>query len=269
MTTTLSNRLRLPVLTAALVAMGSVHAESEDSKARDLSFVAGIGFGVTQLKFTEKLDADPSFNAYQLFGSVGYDRWYASLNFADSVGDENVSEEDELGEASRRDIDLTFGYRITDHWTAFVGYKDGETELNLTVRDTDIVQNEYYREEGWFAGISRAFRLGRAGTINLSAAYIRFDTDLRFTEGFDGEEEDDDEEELEEPLEFDDLEGRSSGDSDGYSIGVSWVIPIAQKAAVRAQYKINNYDLEVRAQGQRFTPSQRLNYFDLTLLYAF
>ncbi len=252
-------------IAAGLLVLMTTPVRAAEEAGVEWDIVGGVGLGVTELKFTEKLDADPSFNTYQFFGSIGYDKAYATLNYADTLSDENVSEEDEIGEASRKDIDLTFGYRLTDHWTVFAGYKDGETELDLRVRDTDIVQNEYYREDGWYAGVSRAFRLGRAGTINLSAAYIKFDSDLRFTEGV----EDDEEEEEDEPTEFDDLEGKYSGDSDGYSVGVSWVIPVGQKAAVRAQYKINDYDLEVRADGQKFTPDQRLSYFDLTLLYAF
>lgn len=237
------------------------------------NFVGGAGFGVTELSFDEKLDADTSFNVYQLFGSVARGNAYASITWADTLSDAEISEEDETGEASRQDLDLTLGYRLTDAWTVFAGYKDGRTDLNLRVRDSDIRQNERYAEDGVFAGVSYTLNLEKlAGTINFSLAYVRLDTDLKFTRGLEGDEEDEEEEEEEEedePLEFDDLEGRSSGDADGFSAGVSWVIPVGRSLAVRAGYKINQYNLDVKSQGMRFKPDQRLSYFDVGLLYAF
>jgi hypothetical protein len=204
---------------------------------------------------------------WQVFGSALYRDLYASVSYADTISDENVSEEDETGDVSRKDFDLTLGYRISDSWTGFVGYKDGETSLDLRVRDTDVSQDEYYREDGFFAGLTYSHPIRNAGTLNFTAAYILFDSDLKFTEGFEDDEEEEDEED--EELEFDDLEGKYSGDATGYSIGVSWVIPVGTNFAFRAQYKLNQYDLEVKAEGKRFEPEQRLVYFDVGLVYLF
>lgn len=256
--------MRSSLYATVLLCSGIIHG-AEDTK---LSFVAGVGFGVTELSFPSKLDADTSFHTYQVFGSVSYDNAYASLTYADSLDDADVSEEDELGTASRVDIDLTLGYRLSDRWTLFLGYKDGETALDLQVRDTEIVQEEYYREDGFYGGVTFSHNMQRAGTLNFSLAYIRFNTDLAFTQGFDEEEDEEDEEE-DEPVEFDDLEGRFSGDSDGVSAGISWVIPVSPQVAFRAQYKINQYNLEVWSDGVKFEPRQRLSYFDVGLLYAF
>jgi outer membrane protein with beta-barrel domain len=248
-------------LSLVFLLLSSHFAYAEDG---NVSFVVGGGLGITSLEFDEKLDADTSFNTYQVFASAGFKRAYASLTYADSISDENVSEEDELGSASRQDIDLTIGYRVTDQWTLFLGYKDGETELDFRVRDSNVVQDEYYREDGLYAGATYTLPLNKAGSLNFSLAYIRFDTDLKFTEGVD---EDDDP--VGERVEFDDLEGKFSGDSDGFSAGVNWVMPLSNHLAFRAQYKINQYDIEVKSAGLKFKPDQRLSYFDVGLLYAF
>lgn len=239
-------------------------AMAAESESR-VSLVGGLALGVTQLEFDDKLDAEPSFTTYTLFGSASLGKPYASVSYADTLGKQNVSEEDELGKATRRDLDLTVGYRVTDTWTLFLGYKDGETDIDFRIRDTDLVQAEYYREDGFYGGATYTWALGRAGSLNFTVAYTRYDSKLRFTAGVD-EDDDDDEDE---PLEFDDLEGRHSGDADGFSAGVSWVIPIGRSLAFRTQYRINHYDLEVTAEGQRFNPKQRLSFFDVGLLYAF
>ena len=196
--------------------------------------------------------------------SAGIGNAFATISWSDSLGSENVSEEDELGDANRSDLDLTLGYRFNRNWAAFVGYKDGETDIEFRVRDSDIVQNEYYREEGFFVGGSYSLHFKRAGVLSLTAAYILFDSDLRFTMG--AEEEGDDEDE---PPEFDDLEGTFSGDADGFSAGVTWVIPLSEKLAFRTFYKINRYELEVESDGMVFKPDQELRYFQIGLLYAF
>lgn len=232
------------------------------------SFVAGAGLGSTELRFDEKLDADTGFTSYTLFGSAALGKFYATLLYGDSIESENVSEEDELGEASRTDLDLTIGYRIGRGWTLFGGYKRGETAIDFRVRDTDIEQRERYREDGFYVGASYAWRFERAGSLSLTLAYIAFETDLRFTAGFDEEDEEDGEDE-EEALEFDDLEGTFSGDSDGYSAGIGWVMPLGSRLAFRTQLKVNAFDLEVVHEGRTFRPDQRLTYFDVGLLYAF
>jgi hypothetical protein len=246
-----------------LGAAASGAAASDDGLP--VAWVTGLSVGVTELSFEEKLDADVSFNTYTLFGSVSLGDAYVSLAFADSLNEQNISEEDEIGEASRTDLDLNLGYRLTDAWTLFLGYKDGETDIDFRVRDSDIVQDEYYREEGFYGGATYSWRLGEAGTVSFTLAYIAFDSDLRFTEGF----EDDEEEEDGEPVEFDDLEGTFAGDAEGFSAGVSWVIPLGERLAFRTQYRINQYDLEVDTDAGRFEPDQRLGYFDVGLLYAF
>ena len=250
---------------AALAAAALVASHETTADEGGVDFVVGLSAASTKLSFDEKLDSDTSFPSYAVFGSMSAGKAYAAVSYFDSIGSENISEEDELGDANRSDLDLTVGYRFTDSWTGFIGYKDGETDIEFRVRDSDIVQNEYYREDGFYAGASYSLRFKNAGALNFTAAYIRFDSDLRFTEGVEG---DDDEGEEEAP-EFDDLEGTFSGDADGFSLGVSWVMPLTQHVAFRTLYKINDYQLEVDAEGMRFEPDQRLSYFEIGLLYAF
>ncbi len=253
-------------LIVSLCVLFSTQLSAEEQPVR---FVGGIAWGVTELTFDEKLDADVSFNTLSALGALSRGKFYSSLALSSSLATENVSEEDEIGVAERWDADLTLGYRPTARWSVFGGYRAGSTDIDFSVRDTDIRQSEFYRENGLFAGASYTHSMGRSGSISLTAALSRYDTQLKFTAGVDDEEEEEDGEGESEALEFDDLEGRSSGTSNGVSVGVSWLIPLENSFALNAQYKINLYDLEVSIDDQLFKPSQRLVYFTLGLLYAF
>lgn len=234
-----------------------------------IKFVGGLAWGFTELTFNEKLDADTAFNTVTATGAVSRGKLYSSLALSTSVATENISEEDELGSARRSDIDLNFGYRANRNWALFAGYRAGSTDIDFTIRDTDIQQEEFYREDGFFAGASYTLPLGRPGNLSFTFAYTRYNTDLQFTAGFEEESEEEEEEEADEPIEFDDLEGRYSGSSDGVSAGINWVVPLGKSLAMRAQYKVNIYNLDVNVDGLRFRPAQRLVYFNLGLLYAF
>lgn len=234
-----------------------------------VKFVGGLAWGYTELTFNEKLDADTAFNTLTATGGLSRGKVYSSLALSTSVSSENISEEDELGSATRTDIDLNFGYRANKNWALFAGYRAGSTDIDFTIRDSDIEQEEFYREDGFFAGVSYMLPMGRPGNLSFTFAYTHYDTDLKFTAGFEEEDEAEEEEEAEEALEFDDLEGRYRGTSDGYSAGISWVVPLGRSLAMRAQYKVNIYDLDVNVDGERFQPAQRLVYFNLGLLYAF
>ncbi len=249
-------------LVAVAAALAASSAGAQDG---GVDVVLGVSLASTTLSFDEKLDTDPVFPSYALFGSLSRGRVFGTVSYATSFGSTNVSEEDEIGDANREDLDLTVGYRFGRRWTGFVGYKDGETDIDLFVRDSDIVQDEFYREEGFYLGGSYALTFESAGTLSFTAAYIDFDSDLQFTEGVEGDDDDDEDE----PTEFDDLEGNFSSGSDGFSLGISWVMPLSDGFAFRALYKINDYDLNVRDEGLLFEPDQQLRYLEIGLLYAF
>lgn len=246
-----------------------VSALGEDGNSWSPQWSVGLGVGQTELEFPEKLDADTTFGSYHALVGLRLGRFSTGLTYGDALTRETISEEDELGEGERRDIDLTAGWDLNDAWTLFIGYKDGKTDLDLQVRDTDITLRESYQEEGLYAGVAYRHTLGRAGTLSLSLAYIDLDTDLRFSSDSASDDEDEEDDDEGESLEFDDLEGRVSGDATGYSAALGWILPVGDRTAVRVQYKINQYDLEVRAEGRRFKPEQRLNFFDLTLIHVF
>ncbi|MEM7257796.1 MAG: hypothetical protein AAF404_10445, partial [Pseudomonadota bacterium] len=219
--------------------------------------VGGVAWGVTELTFDEKLDADVSFNTLTALGALSRGKFYSSLAVSSALATENISEEDEIGTAARWDIDLNFGYRANSKWSVFGGYRAGSSDIDFTVRDTDIRQSEFYREHGLFAGASYTHSFGRSGRLSMTAAISRYNTDLKFTAGQDEDNEDQGEEgeaEEDEAEEFDDLEGRNQGDGNGLSLGVSWVIPLEKSLALNAQYKINLYDLEVAVEDQVFKP---------------
>lgn len=249
---------------------GRVSAAESLANEAPVRFIGGLSWGFTELTFDEKLDADVAFNTLTATGALSRGKIYSSLSLSGSLATENISEEDEIGTARRADIDLTFGYRTDGRWSVFGGYRAGSTDIDFTIRDTTINQSEFYRENGVFAGVSYSHSLGRSGSLSISAAFSRYETDLKFTAGFDEEEDEEEQEsEAEEAIEFDDIEGRNSGKANGISLGLSWVVPLEKSIALNAQYKINLYDLEVRTDDNVFKPVQRLVYFNLGLLYVF
>ena len=154
------------------LAVFTTHVTADAEEGRKINWVVGASWGLTTLGFDEKLDADTTFDMYHLSVASSIGRAYAGINYSDSIRSENISEEDELGSATRRDVDFTVGYRITDNWAAFIGYKDGRTDIDFTVRDSDVAQDERYAEKGFYIGGSYSHQFSSAGTLSFTAAYI-------------------------------------------------------------------------------------------------
>ncbi len=241
--------------------VGLAHAKADEQTPQ---LAAGLAFGYTAMDFNAKLDSDPVFPSMVLTGSASWDKFYASLSFADSLGDESISEEEDVGDASRTDLDLTVGYRLTDRWSVYLGYKDSETDIDFRLRDDDLRRDEVYRKDGYFFGTTYTLPLNNAGNLSFNLGYVDLDTDNTFL----ADVEDDDEEDNE-PLEFDDLSGDQKGDADGLSYGISWTIPVNDQLLFNTTFKVNNYDEEIRFNGQTFDADQTLRFFNVGVLYLF
>jgi hypothetical protein len=128
-------RIRLrPSITLFTLFSVSVTAQAE-SFMDDVRIVSGISGGYTDYDFPAKLDHDLGFPSGGLTLAATRKRWQLALNGSFSLQDADVSEEEDIGEASRQDIDLTLGYQINSNWSAFVGYKSGETEIEYISRE--------------------------------------------------------------------------------------------------------------------------------------
>ena len=238
-------------------------------KSVDLNVLVGVSLGYSIFDFPAKLDQDLTFPMAQLNGAVAYKKFYVALNLADTISDADVSEEEDVGKASRYDYDLTFGYQFTPSWGAFVGYKKGATEIDFLSRELDdegisAFRSESYAQEGLFAGVSYAYKFKRAGKLSLSLAYADLNAENRFESDIETGEGDDDD------LEFDDLSGTVNGKTRGFSYGIRWSIPVAGRILYYASYKINDYQQDLEVDGVTYENiDETISNFSMGIVYIY
>ncbi len=251
-----------------IVVAPAVLADGAGFDASTIQWAGGVSAGYTRLDFPQKLDSEPTFASAIVFGAASYDRFYATLSYADSLADEKISEEEDIGDASRQDIDLSLGYRLTDNWSLFVGYKDSETDVDFVSREGGFKRDESYQQDGFFLGASYSIDFASAGTLSLNVAYAELDSDNRFAADIEDEDEEGEDSEEGRP-EFDDLSGSVSGDVDGLSYGISWQMPLGEEMAFSANFKVNDYEETVRVGGVGYSVDQTITFFNIGLVKIF
>ncbi len=241
---------------ASLNPVSSVLAQ----KPVDLHFVGGLSLGYSNFDFPAKLDHKLTFPVYQINGAVAYKKFYAVVNLADSLSDADVSEEEDVGDATRYDRDISFGYQLTPGWGVFAGYKTGKTTIDYYTReDLDnggaaSARKESYTQEGPFVGVSYSKKFSSAGKLSLSLAYADLDATNKFTRDVEGDDDAG-------ALEFDDLTGTVKGKSKGLSYGIRWSIPVSGNLLYYASFKVNDYEQDLTVDGRKF------NNIDETISY--
>ncbi|PCJ45882.1 MAG: hypothetical protein COA99_03845 [Moraxellaceae bacterium] len=232
------------VLLSSNVALG-------DNSIKGTRLITGLSLGSSTLSFPEKLDHDISFPSANLILAVTNKRWQLSLNSAFSLSDAKISEEEDTGDASRRDTDLTLGYQASKHWGVYLGFKNGETAITFTPRDLEdddllTSTSEKYSQRGPYIGGSFNWRFEKAGRLTVSIAYAKLDAVNDFEENTDEEEDED------EALEFDDLTGRVKGDITGFSYSLSWTMPLSGNLLFQTKFKVNDYKQDINVDGITF-----------------
>ena len=217
----------------------------------DLKVVTGMSLGYSTFSFKQKLDHDISFPSITIPVVLASAGWQLSANFQTTLQDADISEEEDLGNASRQDLDFTLGYQVAKNWTLFGGYKYGETKMQFTPRNAEEqeqtqVSNESYRQQGPFAGLNYSWRFENAGNLSISLAYAKLNAINNFAANTDEEEEDD------EAIEFDDISGRVTGKTAGFSYALNWTMPISSRLLFQSRFKINDYQQDISLDGQRF-----------------
>ncbi|MFT5084535.1 MAG: hypothetical protein ACI9Y1_002590 [Lentisphaeria bacterium] len=235
------------------------------ANAESIDFVAGLSAGYTLVKFPAKLDSEAVYPSYLLSGSASYGQFYVSYGYADSIEDASISEEEDVGKANRNDQDLSLGYRLNKSISLFIGHKNSETNVDFRRRDSDLVRDEYYRQNGVFAGLSYGFTFKNRSNLNLSMAYVDLATKNRFMS--DVESEDDDEGGDED--EFDDITGKVTGSANGFSASISWIMPLSDSLAFKTAYKINDYQETIKFEGKRYPSDTKVTMFTIGLLKVF
>ena len=216
----------------------------------DVRIVTGASFGYTDYDFPAKLDHDLGFPSGGLTLAATRNRWQLSLNGTWSLQDADVSEEEDVGDASRQDIDLTLGYQINSNWSAFAGYKSGETKIDYISRedeDEGIINplSESYEQEGPYVGGAYSWQFENAGRLTVSLAYAFLDATNEFRANTDDDEPGED-------PEFDDLTGRVTGDTNGFSYGLTWTMPLSGNLLFQSRFKYNDYQQDITFEGTEF-----------------
>ena len=229
----------------------------------NIRVVTGLSLGYSDFSFPEKLDHKISFPSATIPIALTMDNWQLSLNASRTLADAEIAEEEDIGNASRKDLDLTLGYRVTKNWSLFAGFKYGKTEMSFVPRDFDEeiaedvgggdedeagseeLTDESYSQKGPFIGASYSWKFEKAGNLSVSLAYASLDAINNFSANTD-------EEELEEVAEFDDLAGQVKGDTKGLSYELSWIMPLSSNLLFQTRFKLNDYQQDIIVDGERF-----------------
>jgi len=241
-------RFRYSIIFSALLFV-SVNAYG-DSFMDDVRFIVGASLGYTDYDFPAKLDHDLGFPSGGLTFAATRNRWQLALNGTWSLQDADVSEEEDVGDASRQDIDLTLGYQINSNWSTFVGYKSGETKIDYISRENEDVGiivplRESYKQEGPYVGGAYTWRFEKAGSLTVSLGYAF----LNATNVFRANTDDDEPEGV---PEFDDLTGRVTGNTNGFSYGLTWSMPLSGNLLFQTKFKMNDYQQDITFEGNNY-----------------
>ena len=250
---TLSAVASLPLLLTSPIAI------CQDILA-NMRVVTGLSLGYSDFSFPEKLDHKISFPSANIPIALTMDNWQLALNASSTLTDADIAEEEDIGKASRKDLDLTLGYRMTKNWSVFAGFKYGKTKMTFVPRDIDEqdddddeidtvkLSTESYSQKGPFIGASYSWKFEKAGSLSVSLAYAHLDATNNFSANTDDEEDEDEDEEVE----FDDLTGQIRGDTTGFSYGISWTMPLSSNLLFQTRFKINAYQQDIVVNGERF-----------------
>ncbi len=253
-----------------LVIIFSVKTKA-DSVFDNTNFVTGLSMGYGTFSFPEKLDHDITFPNANLTVAMISGQWQASINAGVSLDDATISEEEDVGTASRDDIDFTLGYKVNNSWSVFAGYKSGETKIEFINReDLDegiaIPLYESYAQVGPYIGVNYSWSFEKAGRLSVSVAYAYLQAENHFRANAD-EEDDEDEDDS---IEFDDLTGDVKADLNGFSYGVTWTMPLSGRLIFQTKLKLNDYQMDIPVDGKTFKNiDQSITSLNVGLAYVF
>ena len=212
----------------------------------DFIFVTSGSMGFNTFEFPEKLDSPITHIMAELAITGIYSGLIITLSAAQAVDKADVSEEDEIGEADRSDFDFLLGYQLSPNWTFFGGYKKAETSIDFINRKTKALEVDRYKQSGPYIGASYSYRLQRSGKLAFSAAYASLDSDNIFHASVRDADDTD--------VEFDDLNGRHKGTTEGFSFVASWSMPLSPDLIYQAKLRYNDYKQSISGDfgGQAF-----------------
>ena len=231
-----------------------ITAVNAQEALENIRLVTGISLGYSSFSFPEKLDHDISFPSTNLALVTTMGRWQLALNGGLTLEDATISEEEDIGSASRKDLDLSIAYQASKSWAFFAGLKTGKTRMRFVERESEdegavVVINESYSQHGPFIGGSYSWQFEKAGRLSISLAYASLSATNNFAANTDDDEEEGEEQE---ELEFDDLTGRVKGDLTGLSYSIAWTMPLSSNLLFQTRLKLNDYQQDIKFRGANF-----------------
>lgn len=185
--------------------------------------------------------------AGQFFGDLYYQ---STLNDVASSETEQQSPDfnTRFGDVNAQHSDwaISLGYMITDQWSVFAGYKSGNTEWdqvrqrNFLPPESGLAQsskiNGQFDQNGPFVGTSYSFLIG-PGALTFKAAYAYLDGNYEdsLLVGY--------------PSPPQSIGYKLDGNSNAYSIGISWTQPLANNMGLSLGANYQRYKFEMSGGG--------------------
>ena len=213
-------------------------------------------FGHDKLQFSGLIGGVGGTVAYgQFFGDLYYqstaniDAYSGQQQTFDNNGfifDQNLSDVN----AQHADWAISLGYRVTEQWSVFAGYKYGKTEWDQTFQqnvpppDSSLIANGSlngeFKQDGPFIGTSYSFLIG-PGALTFKAAYAYLDGTYTW----------DSPEVLYPPFSGsadsigDTLQWKLDGNSNAYALGISWTQSLANNLGISIGANYHNYRFDM------------------------
>lgn len=234
-----------------LLAMALVYPSY--SLALDVAAGAAVTGKTHQVEFTEKRDVEfkPRFTTLDLNLTLIEGKFYARINYDQSIKDYMKSYEGDLGFFSRKDYGITLGYAVIKGLTIFAGHQTGITDMwsaNVT-SGGDNFEIEY-RYEGPYIGLNYNIPV-KSHSLGISIASADMDGFLTIEDAAAGA-----------------LDKRK-GETTGLSYGLQLAGPFSEDINYSLYYKINEYDFEDSGGGENWSTEERFDIIGVSLTKFF
>jgi len=241
-------------------------------KWRNVYFVPAASLGYSTFDFPKKLDQKITFTNGEFAITTIYQKFILSGSIAGSMANETISEEDDTGNAKRRDIDLVLAYQLKNNINLFAGYKYGRTNISFVNRTTEAETNDMYRQIGPYLGGSYTHAFEKAGKVSLTLAYSYLEAlnilHANAEPTTPGDSDACDFVTNPSACDLDDFNGQTEGTTDGLSLGISWNIAITPRLIYRTNFKLNRYTQTLTYRGVSRDGSESFTMLMMGLAYV-
>lgn len=237
-----------------------------DFKWRHVFFVPAISSGYSTFSFPKKLDQKITFVNTEFSLTTLYQKLLVSGSISGSMLNETISEEDDIGKAKRRDLDLLAAYQINSQFSVFSGFKYGRTNIAFETRKLKIKSNDLYRQIGPYLGGNYTYKFEKGGKLSLSLAYSYLDA-LNILHANLDEDDSCDFDTNPKECELDDFSGQIEGKTKGYSLGISWNMALTPRLIYQTKLKTNLYTQNLTHKGNTQNANESFTIFLIGLAY--